>query len=154
MKRLLPVVFLLGCSSLGDFGAGARMANTVLAGAACGMAAANGTPCTPQAFLDSLAKDAAALREAQEAQRAKVVAVAPQAASVDAATTKAILEQLAANAKTQEDLAEGQRRLTEAIVLLAARRNEPSAAPPDASSTATPSPTTSSSITAPATPTP
>ena len=112
MKRLLPVlcVIVLSCAP-GEFGAGAKMANTVLAGAACGMAAANDTPCTPRAVLDALARDAAA-------QKAKVEAVAPQASAADPELTKAILAQLEANTASNK-------KLTEAIVLLAARAPEP-----------------------------
>lgn len=125
MKRLLPVLclFTLSCAP-GEFGAGAKMANTILAGAACGMAAANDTPCTPRAVLDALARDAAA-------QKAKVEAVAPQASAADPELTKAILAQLEANTKSNQ-------KLTEAIVLLAARAPEPvptattSSAPPAA----------------------
>lgn len=86
------------------------MANTVLAGAACGMAAANDTPCTPRAVLDALARDAAA-------QKAKVEAVAPQASAADPELTKAILAQLEANTASNK-------KLTEAIVLLAVRAPE------------------------------
>lgn len=121
MKRLLPLFCLLLCTCTPAQLAGLQTANTIANGVACGMAAANGTPCTPQAVLDALARDAEALRSAKEAQRAKVDAVAPQAAAADPATTKAILEQLASNARTEEALAEGQRRLTEALVVLAAR---------------------------------
>jgi hypothetical protein len=81
------LVGVLSCAP-GDFGAGAKMANTIANGVACGMAAANGTPCTPQAVLDALERDAAAQRE-------KVSAVAPQAAAVDPALTEKLLAQLA-----------------------------------------------------------
>ncbi len=121
MKRLLPLLFLALCTCTPAQLAGLQTANTIANGVACGMAAANGTPCTPQAVLDALARDAAALQSAKEAQRVKVDAVAPQAAAVDPVTAKAILDQLAANARTEAALTEGQRRLTEALVVLAAR---------------------------------
>jgi signal transduction protein with GAF and PtsI domain len=116
MKRLLPLVFLTGCSSLGDFGAGAKMANTIANGVACGMAAANGTPCTPQAVLDALARDAAAQRE-------KVQAVAPQAAATDPALTERLLAQLEANT-------ESNRAVTKALLDLATRTSAPVESPP------------------------
>lgn len=94
----------------------AQMANAVVNGAACGYAAANGTPCTPKEVLAALARDA-------EAQEAKVKAVLPQAAAVDPALTKAYVAQLEANTRSNQ-------ALTEAIVLLAAR-----SAPTPASST-------------------
>lgn len=98
----------------------AQMANAIANGAACGYAAANGTPCTPKEVLEALAKDAAA-------QRAKVEAVLPQAAQADPALAKTYADLLAANA-------ENNRRLTEAVLLLATR----AAAPPPAATTATP----------------
>ena len=108
LTRLLASLTLaLAACSPADFGAGARVAEIVISGAACGVAAANGTPCTPREVLDALARDAAA-------QRAKVEAVAPAAAAVDPEATKKILEELAANT-------ESNRRLAEAIVSLASR---------------------------------
>jgi hypothetical protein len=113
------LVGVLSCAP-GDFGAGAKMANTIANGVACGMAAANGTPCTPQAVLDALERDAAAQRE-------KVSAVAPQAAAVDPALTEKLLAQLEANT-------ESNRAVTQALLALAARAPtaEPAIAPVDA----------------------
>lgn len=118
MKRLLPPFCLLLCTCApGEFGAGAKMANTIANGVACGMAAANGTPCTPQAVLDALARDAAAQKE-------KVSAVAPQAAAVDPQLTERLLAQLEANT-------ESNRAVTQALLALATRGAPPDKAPQD-----------------------
>ena len=93
------------------------MANTIANGVACGMAAANGTPCTPQAVLDALARDAAAQKE-------KVSAVAPQAAAVDPQLTERLLAQLEANT-------ESNRAVTQALLALATRGAPPDKAPQD-----------------------
>lgn len=117
-KTFLTISFLsvlLASCAPGEFGAGAKMATVVLSGAACGVAAANGTPCTPQAVLDALERDAAA-------QRSKIKAVAPQASAADPELTQKILDQLAANA-------ESNRRLTEAVIMLATRGSKPEEAP-------------------------
>ena len=126
IRRLSPVLLavvvlgnVVGCAP-GEFGAGAKMANTILNGAACGMAAANDTPCTPKAVLDSLAKDAAA-------QKAKIEAAAPAAAAVDAAQTKLLLDQMAAN--TESNL-----ELTKALVALIEKGSASTASPPAAPS--------------------
>lgn len=122
MKRLLPVLclFTLSCAP-GEFGAGAKMANTVLAGAACGMAAANDTPCTPRAVLDALARDAAAQKE-------KVQAIAPQAAAVDPDQTQLLLAEMAKN--TESNAA-----LTKALIALIEKGAAPA---PSATASATP----------------
>ena len=96
-------VFLTGCLSAAQW----RTAGMIGNGVACGVAAANATPCTPQAVLDSLAKDAAV-------PRAKMEAVAPQAAAVDPTLAALLMEQLKANA-------ESDRKIAEALVALAAR---------------------------------
>jgi hypothetical protein len=93
------------------------MANTIANGVACGMAAANGTPCTPQAVLDALARDAAAQKE-------KVSAVAPQAAAVDPQLTERLLAQLEANT-------ESNRAVTQALLALATSGAPPDKAPRD-----------------------
>lgn len=119
-------LFLTGCGLASWMGSPeAQMANAIANGAACGYAAANGTPCTPKEVLAALAKDA-------EAQEAKVKAVLPQAAAVDPALTKAYVAQLEANTRSNQ-------ALTEAIVLLAAR----SAPAPSNSSSATATTTSS-----------
>ena len=117
MRRLLPLFCLLLSCAPGEFGAGAKMANTIANGVACGMAAANGTPCTPQAVLDALARDAAAQKE-------KVSAVAPQAAAVDPLLTERLLAQLEANT-------ESNRAVTQALLALATRGAPPDKAPRD-----------------------
>ena len=93
------------------------MANAILNGAACGYAAANGTPCTSEEVLAALARDA-------EAQRAKVEAVLPQAAAADAELTKKLVEELERNTGSNESL-------VKAILLLASRATP---APPTSSS--------------------
>jgi hypothetical protein len=107
VKRLAVLLLLLasltGCLSPQQ----ARTANAVLNGVACGVAAAQETPCTPQAVLDALARDAAA-------QQAKVAAVVLQAAAVDPAVAQAIVEQLAANTASNK-------ALTKALLDLATR---------------------------------
>lgn len=98
------LAFLLaGCLSDAQW----RTAGMIGNGVACGVAAANATPCTPQAVLDALARDAAS-------QQAKVEAVAPQASAADPAMTKLLMEQLAANSAAS-------RALTKALLDLAAR---------------------------------
>lgn len=110
MKRFLPLVFLtLSCTPAQL--AGLQTANTIANGVACGMAAANGTPCTPQAVLDALARDAAAQRE-------KIEAVAPQASAQDAAQAAALLDALRRNTESNAVL-------TKALLDLAARQAEP-----------------------------
>jgi hypothetical protein len=101
----LVAAFLTSCTPAQL--AGLKTAGVIANGVACGIAAANETPCTPQAVLDALARDAAA-------QQVKVEAVAPQASAVDAAQTEALLSMLAANA-------EQNKRIAEALVSLAAR---------------------------------
>jgi len=121
------LVLVLSLSSLGCglmTAQEARVASSVLNGVACGVAAAQETPCTPQAVLDALARD-------QEAQRAKVDAVAPQAAAADPVLTKALVDQLAANARANEAIAK-------ALVDLAARS---APLPPPRSPVAPPLPT-------------
>ena len=100
---LLLAFLLTGCLSDAQW----RTAGMIGNGVACGVAAANATPCAPQAVLDALARDAAA-------QQQKVEAVAPQASAVDAEQTRALLAMLAANAETD-------RKIAEALVTLAAR---------------------------------
>lgn len=117
MKRLLPLFCLLLCTCTPAQLAGLQTANTIANGVACGMAAANGTPCTPQAVLDALARDAAAQKE-------KVSAVAPQAAAVDPQLTERLLAQLEANT-------ESNRAVTQALLALATRGAPPDKVPQD-----------------------
>ncbi len=117
MRRILPLFCLLLCTCTPAQLAGLQTANTIANGVACGMAAANGTPCTPQAVLDALARDAAAQKE-------KVSAVAPQAASVDPQLTERLLAQLEANT-------ESNRAVTQALLALATRGAPPDEAPQD-----------------------
>ena len=90
----------------------ARVTNAVLSGIACGVAAAQETPCTPQAVLDALARDGAA-------QQAKIEAVVPQAAAVDPMMARTLTEQLARNSAANE-------ALTRALLDLATRQPLPS----------------------------
>ena len=103
LAAALLAFFLTGCLSDAQW----RTAGMIGNGVACGVAAANATPCTPQAVLDALARDAAS-------QQQKVEAVAPQAAAVDPGMTKLLMEQLAANAETNK-------AMTKALLDLAAR---------------------------------
>lgn len=103
LAAALLAFFLTGCLSDAQW----RTAGMIGNGVACGVAAANATPCTPQAVLDALARDAAS-------QQAKVEAVAPQAAAADPGMTKLLMEQLAANAAANQ-------ALTKALLDLAAR---------------------------------
>lgn len=96
---------LLGCGLL--TAQEARVANSVLNGVACGVAAAQETPCTPQAVLEALARDAAA-------QEAKVKAVAPAAAAADPVLAAALLETLERNTASNE-------AVTRALLELATR---------------------------------
>lgn len=108
MRRLfLPLTFLFSAAISGCNPAAWQTANTIANGVACGMAAANATPCTSQAVLDALARDA-------DSAKAKVEAVAPQAASADPVMAKMLMESMAANA-------ESNRRFTEALLKLAAQ---------------------------------
>lgn len=126
---------LAGCLSAQQ----ARTANAIMNGVACGVAAAQETPCTPQAVLEALARDA-------ESQRTKVEAVAPQAAQVDSALTNKLLEQMAANTAANQ-------ALTKALLDLAMRTAPAApAAEPAPSPAPTPSPSAPSSSEAPAPP--
>lgn len=108
MKRyiLAACAALLSCTPAQL--AGLKVANTIANGVACGMAAANDTPCTPQAVLDALARDAAS-------QKTKVEAVMPQAAAVDSAQADALQAALEANTASN-------RALTKALLDLATRQ--------------------------------
>ena len=104
---LALLVSLIGCTAQQ-----ARVTNAVLSGIACGVAAAQETPCTPQAVLDALARDGAA-------QQAKIEAVVPQAAAVDPVMARTLVEQLARNSAANE-------ALTRALLDLATRQPLPS----------------------------
>lgn len=106
LRHFVSVLFFLA-SLIGCTAQQARVTNAVLSGVACGIAAAQETPCTPQAVLEALARDEAA-------QRAKVEAVVPQAAAVDPDLAKTIVEQLARNSAANE-------ALTKALLDLATR---------------------------------
>ncbi len=106
IAALAFVASLLGCTAQQ-----ARVANAVLSGVACGVAAAQETPCTPQAVLDALARDGAA-------QQAKIEAVVPQAAAVDPVMARTLVEQLARNSAANE-------ALTRALLDLATRQPLP-----------------------------
>ncbi len=103
---VLAALLIVGCTPQQ-----ARLANAIANGVACGVAAAQETPCTPQAVLDALARDGAA-------QQAKIEAVVPQAAAVDPAMAKALTEQLARNSAANE-------ALTRALLDLATRQPLP-----------------------------
>ena len=103
---LALLVSLIGCTAQQ-----ARVTNAVLSGIACGVAAAQETPCTPQAVLDALARDGAA-------QQAKIEAVVPQAAAVDPMMARTLVEQLARNSAANE-------ALTRALLDLATRQPLP-----------------------------
>ena len=106
LRRLAPLLFLLftlniACASAGP---GLQMANTVAMGVACGMAAANNTPCTPQTALVEIAA----------AQKEIMQAMAKEAAkNGDPAVVAALLKGLEANAAAQRELAEQVMRLAE-----------------------------------------
>ena len=96
-------VLLTGCAGF-DPAAALRTAEIVATGAACGVAAAQGTPCTPGELLTQLAT----------AQRALIEMAAAQAArDGDPAVVDALLRGLEASAATQRALAEQVIRLAE-----------------------------------------
>jgi hypothetical protein len=106
MRRLLSLSALLlslnACTPAQL--AGLKTANTVAAGVACGVAAANGTPCTPTETLAALA----------EQQQKLLEVVADQAAErSDPAVVEALLDALAKSADTQRALAEEVIRLAQ-----------------------------------------
>ena len=137
------LAFLLaGCLSDAQW----RTAGMIGNGVACGVAAANATPCTPQAVLDALARDAAS-------QQAKVEAVAPQAAATDPVMAKLLMEQLAASA-------ESSKAMTKALLDLAARSGPlpqyelPPVAPPPVKPSGDPLPAMPPPVLSPAPPKP
>ena len=142
LAAALLAFFLAGCLSDAQW----RTAGMIGNGVACGVAAANATPCTPQAVLDALARDAAS-------QQTKVEAVAPQAAAVDPGMTKLLMEQLAANAAANQ-------ALTKALLDLAARSGPlpqyelPPLAPPPPKPTGAPLPAMPPPVLSPAPPKP
>ena len=125
---LLPLLLALGCAP-GEFAAGAKTANTIASGVACGVAAANDTPCTPRALLDRLAA-------LDKEQKATIAPVVEKASTIDPKLAETLIDELARNSASNE-------RLTKAIFELASRES------PSASS----APTTSS-VPPPAAPTP
>ena len=103
MRRLvLALAICLGGCAPG-WGAGLQTANNVLAGAACGVAAANHTPCTPSAALARLEGmqreivEAMARLAAANGNTAKVEAIM-QAISKLASEIRALTEQVEAMA--------------------------------------------------------
>lgn len=135
LRRLLaPIVLalsLLTASCTPGAGPGLQMANTVAMGVACGIAAANGTPCTPQQVLV----------EITQAQKEIMQALAAEAArKSDPAVVEAMMKGLEANAAAQRELAEQ-------VIHLAAQK--PSAAPsaPAPTTTAPPEPPAAPSAT-------
>lgn len=101
LRRLLAPLFvvfsLLTASCTPAAGPGLQMANTVAMGVACGIAAANGTPCTPQQVLV----------EITQAQKEIMQALAAEAAKKsDPAVVAAMMKGLEANTAAQRELAE------------------------------------------------
>lgn len=110
--------------------AGLKTANTIAAGVACGIAAANETPCTPQETLAELAK---AQKEIVE-----LLAKNAEEEGTDPAVLAAILESLEANAAAQRALAEQVIKLAEKTSAAPAPAPQPSSPP----APSTPPPTT------------
>ncbi len=138
---LLFVLPLVGCLSAQQ----ARTVNAIANGVACGVAAANETPCTPEAVLEALARDAAA-------QQQKVEAVAPQAAATNPILTEKLLEQMAANTSANAALAKALLDLatrTAPAASSAAPAASPAPSPSEAPSSAPPAPTPIPSVNAP-----
>lgn len=118
--------------------AGLKTANTIAAGVACGIAAANETPCTPQETLAQLA----------DAQKEIVSLLAKEAApATDPSVLAAILKSLEANA-------ESQRALTEQVIKLAEKANATPAPTPPTTPGPGPSPPPAVPPPAPAAPDP
>lgn len=117
-------MFVAGCAGF-DTSAALRTANTVASGVACGVAAAQGTPCTPGELLTQLAA----------AQRALIEMAAAQAAQDnDPAVVDALLRGLEASSATQRALADQVIRLAEkaagpAVTPAPARAPEPKEKP-------------------------
>lgn len=103
--------FLTGCAGV-PVGEALSAANAIAGGVACGVAASQGTPCTPTELLTQLA----------EAQKALIQIAASQVRDADPAVVEALLRGLEASAATQRALAEQVIRLAE--------RSGPAAAPP------------------------
>lgn len=116
---LFPLLLAFGCAP-GEFAAGAKTANVIANGVACGVAAANGTPCTPQVLLDRLA---ALDRE----QKETVAPAVQQASAIDPKLTETLIEQLKKNSDSN-------RQLVEAIFDLAQRQPAPIVTVPPPSS--------------------
>lgn len=117
LKRLLaPLLLSVGLFFVGSGCTpgqqlGLRTANTIMAGVACGIAAANETPCTPTEALSAF----------MSAQKEVVTILASQASKgTDPAILEALMKGLEASAATQ-------RVLAEQVLALAEKAN---AAPP------------------------
>lgn len=121
---LFPLLFALGCAP-GEFAAGAKTANIIASGVACGVAAANDTPCTPRALLDRLAA-------LDQEQKATLAPVAEKASAIDPKLAETLVAELARNSASNE-------RLTKAIFELASREATP--APTTPATSAVPPPT-------------
>lgn len=107
LRNIVALVCLLLASCTPAQLAGLRTANVIANGVACGIAAANETPCTSTEALKAIARDAVAAQQ-------KVEAVVPQAAATDPAMTALLVQQLAANTTSNE-------ALTKALLDLATR---------------------------------
>lgn len=129
---LLPLLFAFGCAP-GEFAAGAKTANVIANGVACGVAAANDTPCTPRILLERLAA-------LDKEQKATIAPVAEKAGAIDPTLAETLVAELARNSASNE-------RLTKAIFDLAAR--DTSSAPSASVTSAVPPP---SAPTSPASP--
>lgn len=143
IRRLLSVSVLALSAALAACTpaqlAGLKTANTIAAGVACGIAAANDTPCTPQEALAQFA----------EGQKQIVALLAKQAEpSTDPAVLNAILQSMEANAASQ-------RALAEQIIKLAEKGTPPApAAPAPSAPPTTPPPVPAAPDPAPSAPVP
>lgn len=100
-----------------------QTANTVLAGMACGVAAANQTPCTSAEVLAFLTK----------LQQREVESVASKAEGIDPTMVKALVEALAANTDSNK-------RIFEQLMMLVLRATHAPAPTPTAPPPAPPVP--------------
>jgi len=134
---LFPLLFALGCAP-GEFTAGAKTANIIASGVACGVAAANDTPCTPRALLERLAA-------LDKEQKATIAPVAEKASTIDPKLAETLVDELARNSASNE-------RLTKAIFELASREATPAPTTPATSAVPPPTAPTPSAATPPASP--
>ena len=124
-RRLLAAVVLVLSAALAACTpaqlVGLKTANTIAAGVACGVAAANDTPCTPKEALAQYA----------DGQKQIIALLAEKAApSTDPAVLAAILKSLEANAESQRALAEQVIKLAEKSSTTPAPPPSPAPAPP------------------------